>query len=199
MAEDQTAEVVESEDEDYDKWLAALEDDEDDAPEEAEVKAEREDDKALKVARTTQKVVSEYITEKKVDDMKEKFLAEASDTAKELFAIYCTGDETPKQLKRIMDLAKTKDAETQKTDAATDEEIAEQAEKKAAQIARESYGVSPLPSGRAIPDQTPDQHRYDEAFSRVSTKGDPMALLGLMAEDSDFIDAVLTGQPLRKK
>ena len=150
---------VDSEDAEYDKWLAALEEDDEPEVTEAEVQAEHEDDKALKVARSTQKVVSEYITEQKVEDMKDKFIASASDTAKELFAIYCTGNEDPKQLKRIMDLAKTKAAET--------EVDPEAVEKAATQKAQEAYGVSPLAEGHAEP---PDE--WEEARKRIREKGD---------------------------
>jgi hypothetical protein len=154
MAAEETEVQVDSEDAEYDKWLAALEEDDEEEVTEAEVQAEHEDDKALKVARSTQKVVSEYITEQKVEDMKDKFLSSASDTAKELFAIYCTGSEDPKQLKRIMDLAKTKAAET--------EVDPEAVEKAATRKAAEAYGVGPIAEGHAEP---PDE--WQEARERV--------------------------------
>lgn len=156
MAEE--TEVTAEETDEFGKWLDELADD--DEPSDAEVKAEHEDSKALKVAQQTKKVVTEFITEQKVDDMTEKFLATASDTAKELFAIYRTGDEDPKQLKRIMDLAMTKAAETEKPEPEVDEEVVEA---KAAQMAKDAYGVGPIAGGRA---STPDDE-WASARARV--------------------------------
>ena len=158
MAAEETEVQTDSEDAEYDKWLAALEED-DEVVTEEEVKAEHEDDKALKVARSTQKVVSEYITEQKVEDMKDKFIASASDTAKELFAIYCTGSEDPKQLKRIMDLAKTKAAET--------EVDPEAVEKAAAKKAQEAYGVAPISQNGPVAEEDP----WDKAREKVRAGG----------------------------
>ena len=154
MAEAETTEVVENEDESYDAWLAALEDDEEDAPAEAEVKAEHDDDKAMKVARKTQKVVTEFVTEEKIKSIDERFGATASDDAKRLVAIWRRGDEDPKQLKALMELAKTKTAET-----APDPEAVE---KEATRKAREAYGVAPLAQGTAV---EPDE--WEEARERV--------------------------------
>jgi carbonic anhydrase len=133
---EQTTEVEESEDVAYDRWLAALEEDDEVEFEEVPEEVNRDDKRALKVAQQTKHVMEGFLTEQKVEDMKDKFIASASDTAKELFAIYCTGDEDPKQLKRIMDLAKTKAAET--------EVDPEAVEKAAAKKAQEAYGVSPI-------------------------------------------------------
>jgi anti-sigma-K factor RskA len=77
-------------------------------------------------------------------------------------------------------------------------EVDEKAQEKADEIAADAYGVGPLSNSRQenIP---PEQQQYQDLWGRVQKEGDPKALVSLLAEDSQFIDAVLNGRPLNKK
>jgi hypothetical protein len=154
MAAEEAEVQVDSEDAEYDKWLSALEEDDEEVTEE-EVKAEHEDDRELKRLAHRQDKIIERMTEQEAASMKDKFMAEASDTAKELFAVYCIGDENPKQLKRIMDLAKTKAAETEVDPDAV--------EKAAAKKAQEAYGVAPISQSGPVAEEDP----WDKAREKV--------------------------------
>jgi len=159
MADETKAAEVDEEQE-FSKWLADLQT-EDGSEEEV-----TDEEDALVVAKKTQKVVSEFITEQKVDDMVDRFMADAPQDAKELFAIYRIGDEDPKQLKRIMDLAMTKSAETKKAspeEAEEEETVEAKAEKKAVQIAKENYGVGPISGGSS---STPEEE-WDGVSKRI--------------------------------
>ena len=102
MAEEtQNNEVV---DEEFEAFLAGLDDDE----------GGEQEDKALKVAEKTRQVVKEFITEQKTDDMLDKFTASAPEEARRLLDIWRKGDEDPKQLKALMELATTKASEAEK-------------------------------------------------------------------------------------
>jgi hypothetical protein len=112
--------------------------------EQAMAAAEREDqqhqkhEKAKKAEREEDGVVT------KAEYMADKFLASASATEKTLFGIYRHGAETPDQIRRAIELARTNAAEAEK---ATSKEVEEQVEQKAAEVASEAYGVGPLANG----------------------------------------------------
>lgn len=144
MADEVEVQDPVDEEEDFSKWLAALgDDDEDEVEEEVMAETAQDDQKALKIANKTKNVVRDYITADKTEKMMEKFEATASEEARELFTIYSSGVdvEDPRQLKRIMDLAKTKAEAVKK---GTEEEVATKAEQLARQLAKDDYGVGPI-------------------------------------------------------
>jgi len=183
------ADQLEKTDDDFIKELMEMEEDEGIVAE-AEREAEAEDEKAAKASHTEYVTRSEYAAEKELEKLESTFAAHASDEEKELLAIYRTGDEAPKQLKRLMQLAHTKAAEAKK--APDPEEV----EKKAAELAQNMIGTSPLSGG--VGAETPEERQRTDLWGRVAESGDPQALVTLLAEDSEFISKVLNGQPLRK-
>lgn len=192
MTEGTAEEMVEAnEEEAFGKWLAGLNTEEE---EETEGVEEEVDDPVV-IAKTTERKVEAFITEQKVEDLVDKFMAKAPEDAKKLFTIWRKGDEDPKQLKAMMELANVK---AQETAAAAAPDIEEEAEKKAAQIAAEQYGVGPISGGQAAAPLTPEQQKYNEDYQKVATQGDSRALLGLLSEDSEFVSAVLTGGEVRR-
>lgn len=177
-------EVELTEDEAFGNWLSEMNEEEPEAVDEETPVVER-----------VEKKVDALIREKQTDDLIDKFSEKASEEAKRLFDIYRRGDEDPKQLKALMELAVVKAKEA----APVPEEVEQQAEKRADEIAKEHYGVGPLASGGPVPEMTPEEEQRNALFRRVQAEGDPRALLGLLAEDSEFVDAVLTGKALRKR
>lgn len=143
-------------DDDFTRWLAELEDEETAA-------VAPEDDKALKVAQQTKKVVSEFITEQKTEEMVDKFLAEASQDAQDLFTVYRTGDESPKQLRRLMELAVAKASQIKGGD-----DVERRAQELADKKAREDYGVAPVgSSGGAPPREMSAEEVYDQLAAQA--------------------------------
>jgi len=117
---------------------------------EAEEAADQEDESISKIAKQTDRKVQEFITEQKIDKKLDKFNSSASPEAQELFAIYRTGDESEKQLDRIMQLAITKSSEARKgTEHVDDSELTP--EQQAQKIAAEQYGVGPVSGGTSVP------------------------------------------------
>lgn len=166
---DETAQTEVTEEEQFSKWLDGLAEEDDPAVEEAE-----EEDDVKQIALSAKASVEALRTEKELDAVVDKFLAGASDTAKELFTIYRTGDEDKRQLKRIMDLAVTKAAETEKTD----EQITSEAEKLADQKAKQDYGVGPISGGQPATQATPQEY-FDAQRETIRKKGDMHAAFGL--------------------
>ena len=184
------AETVEvNEEEAFGKWLEGMNSEE----EQPEVVEEEED--PVELVKKVDRKMDALIAEKKTDEMVDEFMARAPEGAKDLFSIWRKGDEDPKQLKALMELANVKDQETA---AQTAPVIEEEAEQKAAEIAREQYGVGPISSAQQGPALTPEQRQYAEYVEKVEKSGDAKALLSLLSEDSEFITSALTGGEIRK-
>jgi hypothetical protein len=173
------------------QWLDELESEED----KAVAVAEREDKQAQKPVQANKAQRDDEAVVTRTEYLTDKFLATASDQEKALFAIYSHGVETPREMQSAIDLAKTNAAEAAKV---MGEEVEEKAEEKAKELAKSEYGVGPI-SGGSSSDLTPEEQQKVDLWGKVQKDGDPGALLTLMAEDSDFIDAVIYGKPLRKK
>jgi hypothetical protein len=154
MADEQT---VAAEEEAFGKWLADLEGDED----------EETEDEEVPVVERLEKKVDTLVKEKQTEEIIDKFMAGASEDAKRLFGIYRRGDEDPKQLKAIMELAVVKAGEA----APASEEVEEQAEKKATQMARDAYGVGPISGGQAASGEMTAEQYFDSLRERTR-KGD---------------------------
>jgi hypothetical protein len=136
MAEEET---VATEEEAFGKWLTDMQGP--DAEEEAEV-VEEKDGEVSAVERLGKKVEA-LEKEKQTEAIIDKFESSASEDAKRLFGIYRKGDEDPRQLKAIMELAVVKAREAEPAA----EEVEAQAEKQAEKIAKEQYGVGPISGG----------------------------------------------------
>jgi hypothetical protein len=136
----------------------------------AEEAADQEDVSLSKIARQTDRKVEAFITEQKIDKKVEKFLSSASPEAQELFAIYRTGDETEKQLDRIMQLSITKSSEARKGDDADTEESPED---KARKIAADQYGVGPISGGASATTERPEE--VFDSLAAAGRKGDSHA------------------------
>ena len=162
MAAEET-EVQTPQDPEYEAFLAAMDDEEEDpVVAEAEEEAEEEDEKELKAKKTERNAVEELRAELKAKEMEEKFEKSASDEEKQLLAIYRTGDESPAKLKKLMQLVHTKVQEAHKEP----EDVEDEIEAKAAEMAKESYGAGPI---------TTKRHKVDEEAEliKVIEKGGP--------------------------
>jgi len=144
--------VLTEEEEQFGAWVDELEADVMEAEAEADHEDEREEEQ--KVARKTEQFVTKE--EFQIEKMEASFEKNASDEAKELFSIYRMGDESPAQLKRIMQLAVTKADETAKRKGVPEEEVERVASEKAAKMAQDEYGVGPI-SGGSSGKQTPEE------------------------------------------
>ena len=183
--------VAPDEEQEFAQWLDELESEEDKAVAVAERENQRE--KKVEQAKKAEHEETEVVT--RSEYLADRFLESASEDEKRLFTIYRRGDEDPRQMQAVIDMAKTKAAEAAKT---LSTEVDEKAQERADEIAADAYGVGPLSNSRqeAIP---PEQQQYQDLWGRVQKEGDPKALVSLLAEDSTFIDAVLNGRPLNKK
>jgi hypothetical protein len=181
------ADIDETEDAELDALLAEYGDDEE-APEvaAAEEKADHEDERARHQNVEAITRVEKLERDLKLRDLEAAFNAGATEDEKRILAVLRVGNETPEQLARAIQLAKTKAAEL----APQNDEVDKLASQKAAQI----IGSGPIPVGEKEPEVDP----RDDLWNRVKTDGDADALVALMADDSDFIKAVLSGAPLRK-
>lgn len=166
---DETAVDTFDEDEEFEKWLAEA-DEEEDMQESAEVEYVKEDDKALKTAIETKRMVAKHFKEERVEKKVDAFLASASDTEKELFAIFRKGDEDDKQLDRLIELVKTKANVAEGKIAG---EIDEEVEGKAAEMAQEMIGSGPLKQGARI---KPDPEAAEREMLERIAAGDMNAL-----------------------
>lgn len=148
----------------YDEWVDELESPEEDA---AVAAAEHDDDKAAKQARVKKAHDEEDGVVTKAEYMADKFLSGASEEEARLFAIYRRGDEDARQLKGIIELAKTKAAEAAK---ALGQEVEEKAEKLADKKAADAYGVGPLAPGAPSREMTP-QELFDARKAKAKETG----------------------------
>ena len=151
--------VVTPDEEAFGSWLAGLETDEAEEPEPIE-----EEDPVL-IAKQTKRELDEMKMEKRTDDMMDEFVKKAPEEAVQLVSIWRKGDETPEQLKKLMELANVKAHETA---VASEPEIEAKAEEKAAKLASEQYGVGPIAPGGAGPSE---EDVWEAARQRVR-KGD---------------------------
>ena len=177
-----------TDDAELDALIAEYAEDESPEVEAAEAEADHEDDVARKTAVTAITRVEKLERDLKLRDLEGAFEKGATLDEKRILDVLRTGDETPEQLAKKIQLAKTKAAEL--APQVDEEEVDKLATEKASQI----IGAGPIPVGQKEPERDP---RMD-LFEKVQKDGDPAALLSLMAEDSEFIAAVLNGTPLRK-
>ena len=193
MADEQEVQTETTEDAGYQEWLASLEEDEQPEAAAAEEEVEHEEVAAMKVAKAAAAKSDKLERDMKVGEIERKFDSGASEDAKHLVDIWRKGDETPEQLKKLMQLAEAKAAETAAENAPDPEAVEKAANEKAAEI----VGAGPLGTGFVI---SPENETYKSLVDQVASGQDNngMALLSLMAEDSKFIDAVLKGEPLTK-
>lgn len=159
MADD----IETTEDEAFGKWLADLSGD--DEEQVAEV------DEETPAVERLEKKVDTLVKEKQTEEIIDKFMAGASEDAKRLFGIYRRGDEDPKQLKAIMELAVVKATEAAPA-------VEEQAEKRADQIAREQYGVGPISGGQPSSGEMTAEQYFDQRREQAR-KGDMHAAFEL--------------------
>jgi len=144
-AEDQNTEVVEeTADAEYASWLASLEEDDEPEVAAAEAEVEHEEVAAMKVAKAAAAKSDKLERDIKVSEMERKFESGASADAKRIYDVWRKGDETPEQLKKLMQLAEAKASETAPQ---VDEETVE---KVAAQRAQSAYGVAPLDTSQQV-------------------------------------------------
>ena len=181
------ADIDETEDAELDALLAEYGDD-DEAPEvtAAEEKADHEDEKARHQNVEAITRVEKLERDLKMRDLEDAFEKAATDDERRILSVLREGDETPEKLAKKMQLSKTKAAEL----APQNDEVDKLASQKAAQI----IGSGPIPVGEKEPERDP---RAD-LFEKVQKDGDPLALVQLLSEDSEFISAVLNGNPIRK-
>jgi len=119
---------------------------------------------------------------RRVDEAIKKFYAVASDDEKELAAIFLEGSESLSQVERAIKLIKTK-AGVKKGS-----EPSEQADGEAEQAAEQpeeeqSEAFKPPISGEPVRAVTLADRKYSELVDKVSSQGDPLALLKLIALD----------------
>jgi hypothetical protein len=162
--------AVQEPEEDEDDLLAALlADDDDDEPEaEVEEKYERDDRKLEKKLKAVTEIVAKNERQKQADHIYDSFMAEASDTEKELFGLYADDDMTPAQMKKVIDHAKRKAAALAPPE---DVDAEEEVNKRAAQIAQQRWGAGPI---RADAGKKVDEEA--ELMDRIA-KGDVNAYL----------------------
>jgi hypothetical protein len=166
-----------------DQLLAELEgldfDDEteEELQEEVETKFSKKDEKMVGAVKKTKEILSKHIEEEKSEKMINEFMTSASDNTKFAFNVLLRGDETPAQLKKVMEAATQKGLaldEKENPPAPTEDEVDKKAEEKAEKIAKDAYGVGPIQSGRP-----PDER--EELLDRVA-KGDTRAALELLMD-----------------
>lgn len=176
----QETEVQTPQDPEYEAFLAAMDDgDEEESPvvAEAEAEAEEEDEKAAKAHQAERSAVEELRAELKAKEIEETFEKSASDDEKHLLAIYRKGDESPAQLKKLMQLVHTKVQEAHKDP----EEVEEEIESKAAEMAKESYGAGPISTKRQKVDE---EAELIKVIERGGPESDKALARALFANDS---------------
>lgn len=130
--------------------------------------SDREDQQAQKQEKAKKSQAEEEGVVTRTEYLADKFLDSASEEEKRLFAIYRRGDEDPRQMRAIIELAQTKAAEASK---ALSAEVEEKAEEKATQIAADQYGVGPITPGQASRKMTP-QEEFDALAAQAKAERD---------------------------
>jgi hypothetical protein len=141
------------EEQEFAQWLDELESEED----KAVAVAEREDKQAQKTDHQQKAKHEEEGVVTRSEYIADKFLSDATDDEKRIFAIYRKGDEDPRQMSALIDLARTKVAEADKTLSA---EVDEKADRLADEKAKDAYGVGPISKGEPSRQMTP-QEEFD--------------------------------------
>lgn len=152
------------EEQEFSQFVDALEDE----GEQVMAEADRVDQQAKKQAQAKKAEHEDDGVVTKTEYMADKFLASASEEEARLFAIYRRGDEDPRQLKAIMELAQTKAAEAEKVMGA---EVEEKAEKLADEKAATAYGVGPITPGQPSRKMTA-QEEFDALALRARQEKD---------------------------
>jgi hypothetical protein len=148
----------------FSAWLDDLESEED----KAVAVAEREDKQAQKPVQAHKAQKDDEAVVTRTEYLEDKFLAQATDQEKALFAIYAHGVETPREMQAAIDLAKTNASEADKLMGAT---VEERAEEKATEKARDAYGVGPITPGQASRKMTP-QEEFDALAAQARENRD---------------------------
>jgi ParB-like chromosome segregation protein Spo0J len=164
-------ETVATEDEEFE--VDDLIDEEEEVQEAAEEKYAPEDEKKRREGKSVRSMLQDHIREERVEKKVDSFLDAASDTEKELFAIFRKGDEDEKQLDRLIELVKQK-ASTADGKFVSEEEVEELVATKAA----EAVGPGPLRQGGR-----PSKPDPREELMERNRKGDTDALTQLIAGD----------------
>jgi hypothetical protein len=163
-------------------WLAALgiDEEEDDAGEEVQEEVEAQyskpDEKARRATKAVGEVLAKHLKEEEAEKIYNSFMAEASDTAKEIYAVLAEDDMTPSQMKKVVDAAQRKaaaiDEKLNPQAAGSSDESSEDAEnvvdEKARKMAAEQWGTSPIHGSGDVPTKA------DELEARAK-KGDQHA------------------------
>lgn len=171
--------VSDQELDEFGKYLDELEEEGEEvaaAVADAEAEAEEAEEKEAKQRKT--KEAKEYVTkdEYEVSKLDDKFEKDASDEEKELLAIYRRGDENPAQLKKLMQLVRTKVQEAHKKDEPAEEEV----EEAAAAIAAERYGAGPISTKRQKVDE---EQELIDSIKKGGPNMDRLVAEALFADD----------------
>lgn len=153
---DETQTVEEQE---FQAWVQGLSGEEEDDPTEELPGDDVVSELAAKVARMERS--------QQVDELTESFKAGASPAAVELFETVSDGVDDPEQLKRLIAWSVDKAKRV-------DRPITEQAEAKAAQLAKDAYGVGPLANSGPVGEPTP-QEVFDRMREEARKTGDSHA------------------------
>jgi hypothetical protein len=168
-------EVQSTDADELDPLLAALladEDDEDSSEaDETEENFAKHDQKVAK----DMKAVKEYITrtenQKQADKLYERFMADASDTAREIFAVLADDDMTPAQMKKVIDATNRKAKTIEEK--ATPEGLEQEVESRVEQELASRWGVAPIGTGNTSQSA---EDKQTELMARIA-RGDVNAYL----------------------
>lgn len=179
------ADGVEKQSETEDVLAALLEDeeDEDDETEEAGAKYQKQDEKLAKKVRVLSEIVTRNERQKQGEKIYEEFMANASDTAKEIYAVLADDDMSPSQTQRVVDAANRKakaiDEKLATNDTEKSGEEGEKVEALAAKMAAERWGAGPIRTDKSKPDEDEEA----KLMERIA-KGDVNALVESIIGDN---------------
>lgn len=166
-----------------DPLLAALLGDEEDETEdysedaeEVEQKFAKQDDKLAKEVKALREIVTRNERQKQADKLYSEFMAKATDTAKQIYAVLAEDDMTPAQMKKVTDAALRKAQEIDEK--ASPEKVEEAVEARVNQELAERWGIGPVSTDKSKPEDA-EEKAYEEIAKR-NWDGDTRATAALI-------------------
>lgn len=166
--------------EEEDPLLAALMADEDDEVDEVEDdepdRPSRQDEKLAKEVKALKELVTRNERQKQADKLYAGFMATASDTAKQIYAVLADDDMTPEQMKKVCDAATRKAQEIDEK--ASPEKVEETVEARVNEELANRWGIGPVSTDKSKPEDA-EEKAYEELMKR-NFDGDVRATAALI-------------------
>jgi hypothetical protein len=164
-----------------------IEDEPDEAEElqeEVEQQFSKADEKARRATKAVGEVLAKHLKEEEAEKIYNSFMAEASDTAKEIYAVLADEEMTPSQMKKVVDAAQRKAAaideklnpkQADSADGEPSEDVQKLAKEEAKKIAAREWGSGPVSGDSSNSEEEELKRKYEAA-----SKGDLVAGLSLL-------------------